>query len=136
MLIVTSVKLWNLGVQNMQEPGVFYLNKRKSESSQWCFMPIIIVFSLLNHYEIKYASTLLSMINFKPSNEVDTGDHRAFISHFWDRSVPISAMWDFLILPKCKTKKSRAFYWQMHAVQSLCQPSGVGDFPVLHFFRC
>jgi hypothetical protein len=34
MLIVTSVKLWNLGVQNMQEPGVFYLYKRKSESSQ------------------------------------------------------------------------------------------------------
>ena len=87
MLIVTSVKLWNLGVENMQEPGVFYLHILKSETSQWCSIPIIIVFPLLNQYEIKYVSILLSMLNFEPSKELDTGDHRSFISHRLDKVV-------------------------------------------------
>jgi hypothetical protein len=41
------------------------------------------------------------------------------------------AMWDFLILHYCKTKKSRAFHQQMHAVQFM---STVPPPPILYVF--
>ena len=41
----------------------------------------------------------------------------AFFLTFETDQYLFLAMWDFLILHWCKTKKSRAFYRQMHAVQ-------------------